>query len=443
MVVGGTIAGMEVVAERADVLVVGAGVVGSSVALAAARRGLRVVVVDKAAGPGHGSTSASSAIVRFNYSTVEGVALAWASRAAWDDWEGFLGHRDPDGLASFTRTGLAMLDVDDLPWRRSADLFDRVGVPWEHWDADELASRVPGLDAGRFFPPAPVDSDDFLADARGRLGAVWTPDAGYVDDPRLAAANLLSAARAHGASARFRVPVTSLGRESGSWRTGLDDGTVVESSVVVNAAGPWSSRLNEIAGAGRDFAVTVRPLRQEVHQVPLPPSLAGRAPVLADLDLGTYARPVGDHGLLVGGTEPECDPLEWVDDPDAVAPTVTRERYEAHTLRVARRLTDLRVPGRPTGVVGVYDVASDWTPVYDRTDLPGYYVAMGTSGNQFKNAPLVGEVVLAVVDAVEGGHDHDADPVRFTLPYTGHQLDLGAFSRLREPNSASSGTVMG
>lgn len=429
--------------RSADVLVVGAGVVGSSIALAASRRGLRVVVVDKEAGPGHGSTSASSAIVRFNYSTYEGVALAWESRSAWADWEGHLEHRDPDGSATFTRTGLAMLDVADLPWRRSADLFDRVGVPWEHWDADELVARVPGLDPGRWFPPAPVTSQEFLADAHGRLGAVWTPDAGYVDDPRLAAANLLSAGRARGASARFRVRVTSLARDGGTWRTGLDDGTMVESAVVVNAAGPWSSRLNEIAGAGSDFAVTVRPLRQEVHQVPLPSALAGRMPVLADLDLGTYARPVGDHGLLVGGTEPECDPLEWVDDPEAVAPTVTRGRYEAHALRVARRLTHLRVPGRPTGVVGVYDVASDWTPVYDRSDLPGYYVAMGTSGNQFKNAPLVGEVVMAVVDAVEDGHDHDAAPVRLALPYTGHELDLGAFSRLRAPNTASSGTVMG
>ena len=432
-----------------DVVVVGAGVVGASVALAMARRGRSVEVVDRGPGPGHGSTSASSAIVRFNYSTFAGVALSWDARAAWEVWTEHLGHRDPDGVASFTRCGLAMLDVEDLPWRRSAALFDEVGVVHEHWDAATLAERVTGLDTGRWYPPRPVTDDAFFDDATGRLGALWTPDAGYVDDPRLAAANLLHAAQAQGAAARFGHGVVAAEpRPGGGWRLRLDDGTVLEADVVVNAAGPWSRRLNEMAGAGADFTVDVRPLRQEVHQVPMPADLLGSrgeggAPIVADLDLGTYLRPVGGHALLVGGTEPACDPLEWVDDPDAVDGHLTRERYDAHTLRAARRLPGLRVPNRPLGVVGVYDVTSDWTPVYDRTDLPGWYVAMGTSGNQFKNAPLVGELLAAVVSAVEGGHDHDADPVRFTLPYTGNVIDLGAFSRRRERNTASSGTVMG
>ncbi len=428
-----------------DVVVVGAGVVGGSVALALVRRGLGVVVVDRAAGPGYGSTSASSAIVRFNYSTRAGVALAWASHAAWQVWTDHLGHRDPNGVATFTRTGLAMLDVEDLPWRRSADLFAEVGVPHEHWDATALAANLPGVDAGRFFPPRPVTSEEFFADAAGTLGAMWTPDAGYVDDPRLAAANLVRAAEAHGARTRFGTAVTAVDRSGDAWRLRLADGGVLEADLVVNAAGPWSTRLNEMAGAGTDFTIDVRPMRQEVHQVPLPAGLDGPfgAPILADLDLGTYLRPVGGHGLIVGGTEPACDPLEWLDDADAADQHLTRQRFDANTFRAARRLPGLRVPNRPSGVVGVYDVASDWTPVYDRTDLPGWYVAMGTSGNQFKNAPLVGEVVAEIVEAVQGGHDHDRDPVQMVLPCTGSRIDLGSFSRLRERNTASSGTVFG
>ena len=76
----------------------GLGVVGASVALAMARQGRSVEVVDRGPGPGYGSTSASSAIVRFNYSTFAGVALSWDSRAAWEVWTEHLGHRDPDGV---------------------------------------------------------------------------------------------------------------------------------------------------------------------------------------------------------------------------------------------------------------------------------------------------------------------------------------------------------
>ncbi|MFI5428620.1 FAD-dependent oxidoreductase [Aeromicrobium sp. UC242_57] len=111
--------------------------------------------------------------------------------------------------------------------------------------------------------------------------------------------------------------------------------------------------------------------------------------------------------------------------------------------RAARRLPDLRVPSGPRGIVGVYDVATDWTPVYDRTALDGFYVAIGTSGNQFKNAPVVGRLMAALVTAVDNGHDHDTDPVQVRGEHTGLTVDLGVFSRKRPANSDSSGTVLG
>jgi glycine/D-amino acid oxidase-like deaminating enzyme len=164
---------------------------------------------------------------------------------------------------------------------------------------------------------------------------------------------------------------------------------------------------------------------------------------MADMDLGTYTRPEPGGGFLVGGTEPECDPLEWIDDPDSANPHRTPERFEAQVLRAARRFPTLTVPSQPKGIAGVYDVASDWTPIYDKTDKPGFYVAMGTSGNQFKNAPLAGEFLATLIEAVEGGHDHDSDPVRYRGRTTGQDINLGQFSRKRQANSASTGTVLG
>ena len=165
--------------------------------------------------------------------------------------------------------------------------------------------------------------------------------------------------------------------------------------------------------------------------------------MIADLDLGIYIRATPGGGVLVGGTEPECDPLQWLDDPDKVHPYPTTAVFEAQVTRAARRLPDLRVPPAPRGIVGVYDVADDWTPIYDRTNLDGYYVAIGTSGNQFKNAPVAGRFMSAIITAVENGHDHDAQPVQVVGAHTGLTVDLGAFSRKRPINELSSGTVMG
>jgi sarcosine oxidase, subunit beta len=433
--------------HTADAVVVGAGVIGSSIALELARDGRSVVVLDKAGGIGHGSTSASSAIVRFNYSTWEGVALSWEGLHGWRQWEQHLGHRDSAGLAAFQRTGLVLLTADAEGHDRSGDLFDRAGIPWESWGAAELRRHLPALDVGSFGPPKPVSSEEFFAPPDGEVHGLFTPDAGYVTDPSLAAHNLAYAAQQHGATYLLRRRVTSIQQTAAPvWRLTTADGDVVEAPVVVNAAGPWSGQVNRMAGVGTDFTVATRPLRQEVHQVTAPRAFSSDAmpgAILADLDLGTYIRPVSGDAVLVGGTEPECDPLEWVGDPDGLSPYPTPERFTAQVTRAARRLPELRVPNRPTGVAAAYDVSNDWTPLYDRTDRRGFYVAIGTSGNQFKNAPVVGLMMATLVSAVEDGHDHDATPVRVRLPRTGHTVSLGAFSRLRQVADGAPASVMG
>jgi len=432
----------------ADAVVVGAGVIGASVALELAKAGRRVVVVDKLGGPGLGSTSASSSVVRFNYSTLDGVATAWESMHHWTDWANQLdGHPQDAPLARLLPTGLVMLDAPVAPKDRVLPMFAQLGIPYEVWDATELAARVPGIDTGRYWPPKRPDDEAFWAGPTGQLGAFFSPDAGYVDDPQLAALNLADAARRKRVTFLFRHEVSAVRRANGKV-AGLEfaDGQRIDTGVVVNVAGPWSSAMNRIAGVGEDFTISVRPMRQEVHQVPAPPGFNSGdrlGPVVADLDLGIYVRGAPGDAMLVGGTEPECEPLQWLDEPDDVYPYPTAAVYEAQLTRAAHRFPKLTIPGTPRGIAGVYDVASDWTPIYDRTSLDGFYVAMGTSGNQFKNAPLAGRFMAAIVGAVEDGHDHDSEPLRYVGEYTGAVINLAAFSRKRPVNTASTGTVMG
>ncbi|MBO8192458.1 FAD-binding oxidoreductase [Streptomyces oryzae] len=431
----------------ADVIIVGAGVIGSATAFELSKLGLRVTVVDKTGGVGFGSTSASSAVIRFTFSTWDSVATAWESKHYWEGWTEYLGHRDESGMASYIRTGVVTLDAPVVPTRRMTDHFDRIGVPYEIWDAETLRTRVPAVDVGAYWPPKSLDDERFFEEATGELGALYTPDGGFVDDPQLAAHNLAAAAQNLGCTFLFRQTVIQVDRNSQKvLGVTLEDGTRLAAPVVVNAAGPWSGALNDLAGVGGDFSVSVRPMRQEVHQVAAPAAYGSQAlpgPTIGDLDLGTYMRAAAGRHLLVGGTEPECDPLEWIDDPDQADPRPTSRRFQAQVTRAARRIPGLTVPNTPQGVAGVYDVAEDWTPIYDRTALDGYYVAMGTSGNQFKNAPLAGRFMAALISGGKSGRNHDVEPLGYPCEYTEHVINLGAFSRKRSVNKLSSSTVMG
>jgi sarcosine oxidase, subunit beta len=428
----------------ADAIIIGAGVVGCSIALQLARSGRTVLVIDRNGAVGAGSTSASSAIVRFHYSTRAGVIASWESKFSWESWGDFLGHHDPAGLATYIRIGGLVLDSPVFNMDRVTELFSEVGVPFELLSATRLRERFPGLDTGRYYPPRALNDERFWDDPMGEIRALWTPDGGYIHDPQLATHNLMHAAQQEGAQLALGRQVTEIrtvgGRVAGIRTSAGDE---ISAAIVVNAAGPNSGRLNELAGVSADFAISTRPLRQEVHHIAPPPGeKISDLTHIGDCDIGIYFRPEPGGGLLVGGQEPECDPPEWLDDPDDYNPAATSALFDAQVTRLARRVPEVRIPPRPTGIASVYDVTEDWIPIYDRTSLPGYYVAIGTSGNQFKNAPVIGQLMTRLITECEAGRDHDTDPVVWRAPHTQLDVDLSHYSRLRTPHN-SSGTVMG
>ena len=111
-------------------------------------------------------------------------------------------------------------------------------------------------------------------------------------------------------------------------------------------------------------------------------------------------------------------------------------------LRLARRMPDFGVPVSPSGIGALYDATDDWVPIYDRSSIDGYFMACGTSGNQFKNAPMAATFIRLLIEASESGRNHDQDPISYIGPRSGRAINVGAFSRLREVQNTS-GTVMG
>ena len=101
------------------------------------------------------------------------------------------------------------------------------------------------------------------------------------------------------------------------------------------------------------------------------------------------------------------------------------------------------IPNQPKGITDLYDVSDDWLAILDKSDLGGFYMAIGSSGHEFKNAPGIGLLMAELIDACEHGRDHDHDPVHVTTRYKGYDLNVGFYSRLREINPESSFSVNG
>jgi sarcosine oxidase, subunit beta len=433
--------------ERYDAVIIGAGIIGAAIGLELARRGYKTANVDKLPAAGYGPTSNSCAIVRSHYSSREGVAMAHESYFYWHDWASYLQASDEAGHARFVESGVLIIKSANGHYRKSVEHYDQLGIKYEDLDADELARRFPFYDVSSFYPPKrPSDAAFWAPSERTVEGAVFTPEAGYVVDPQLATHNIQRAVEAAGGTFRFRSELVAIierdGRVAG---VTLADGTQLDTPIVVNVAGPHSHLINRMAGVEDDMRVKTRPLRHEVHHVPAPPGVDfGNVGVTtSDGDLGIYFRPEGQAHILVGSEDPPCDEREWVQDPNQFNRSVTQAQWEAQVYRLARRIPTLPIPNDRKGIVDLYDVSDDWIPIYDQSSLPGFYMAIGSSGNQFKTAPVAGRLMAELIHQVENGHDHDADPVHMTCHYTGHILNAGFYSRKREANEQSSYSVMG
>ena len=144
----------------------------------------------------------------------------------------------------------------------------------------------------------------------------------------------------------------------------------------------------------------------------------------------------------MGTTDPECDAFEWVSDPDDYHESLTEPYRQRQCLRLMKRIPSLEL-GPARGVVSLYDVTvQDWYPIADKTDLPGYYVCIGTSGSSFKTAPVLGRLMAEIIESCQGGSDTDTQPFRLILPRIGVSIDTRFLSRLRG-DLTSTGTVIG
>lgn len=429
-----------------DAIIIGAGIIGASVARELAARGFRTLALDRLAAASYGSTANSCAIVRPYYSTVAGSAIAYESHFVWADWERFCGVADERGMARYHPCGcIVMKSRHNRFMKGILAVMDEIGCPYRELTAAETRARLPMLSTASFGAPRRLDDPAFGEPAGGEVaGAVFFPSGGYISDPQLAGHNVQRAAEARGAVFRFNACVSAVLRSGGRVKgVALAGGEELFAPVVVNVAGPHSSKINRMAGLEGTMRITTRPLRHEVAHVPAPQGcdFEREGCVFSDSEIGAYCRPeLGNH-LLIGSEDPPCDDKQWVDADD-----YAREftgMWETLVMRQAQRFPGLGIPNRARGAVDLYDVTEDWGPIYDRSDLGGFYLAIGTSGNQFKNAPVAGRMMAELIEACEAGRDHDREPLGVGLENIGREVSMAFFSRNRAINENSSFSVLG
>ncbi len=434
-------------AKTYDAIIIGAGVIGSCVAFEMAKKGWKTLNIDKLPEAGYGSTSGSCAIIRTHYSTYEPCAIAFEGWHYWDKWADYLGVEDDHGMVEYKNTGcIVVKSSHNKNLENVCATMEKLGCPFEPIETSDIATKVPGVDLRKFDPAKRID-DEAFGEATGDQinGAVYFPLAGYVSDPKLSAHNAQRATEANGGEFLFNAEIVEIRKTDGRVAgITLKDGTQIDAKVVINVGGPHSSIINEMAGVKDGMKMSTRALRHEVAHVPAPADIdfGNGGFVFSDSDISCYSRSeVGNH-ILIGSEDPPCDEKEWVDDPDNYNEQFT-DQNKTLVMRLAQRMPELGIPEQAKGVVALYDVTEDWMPIYDKSDLPGFYMACGTSGNQYKNAPVAGKMMAEIVEKCEAGHDHDAEPIQFELEHIGHTISLGTFSRNREINPNSSFSVIG
>jgi glycine/D-amino acid oxidase-like deaminating enzyme len=390
----------------ADVIVVGAGVAGASIAFHLSRLGAGDVLVVDRGTAGSGMSSRSSAMIRMHYTFRPEVELAVRSDRMFDSWAELTGRP-----AFVRRTGFARLVLpgEEEALRANVAMQRDCGARAEVLAAAGFAALAPGLRTGDLTEVA------------------WEPDGGY-GDGALVAGDLLAAARERGVRYRPHTPALAL-RRDGDRVTGIQTPDGPEhAAVVVAAAGVWSPAL--LATIGVDL-----PIETEFHEVAVLSHGPGQGTPVACIDstTQTYFRPeaAGTRTLVGSFIGPRGI------DPDRVSPPEGNQRgafyAPGHTKSTAlmssgsgagdggaglvgaaaRRVPALADAGLVTSVTGVYDMTPDGRPMLgELPGLSGLVLAAGFSGTGFKISPAVGEAVAALVTGRPAAGSVDITPFR-------------------------------
>lgn len=340
-----------------DAIVIGAGVIGASIAHNLSQRGLKVLILERQS-VAVGATGASSGLVRMHYDIEVDAALAWQSFHFFRNWRERVG-----GECGFKRTGFLQIVSSDKNdrLRGNVEMQKRIGI---------LTYVVTAAEVKRLAPM--FKTEDFEL-------AAYEPESGYAD-PVLTTNSFIEGAKARGSVLMQACEVTGI-RVSGGKVVGVESSCgPFDAPIIVNCAGLFADRIGKMV----DVKIPLTTWSHDVAFVKRPSNVGMHPTVIDDL-LSMYFRPEGEL-TLIGlednnrmGELPESD-LGRV-DPQFVMRVIDR---------ICERIDGMDAGSIHSTHVGRDGLTPDQRAIVDKAGPDGFYIACGFSGTGFKLAPALG-----------------------------------------------------
>ncbi|MCS6783961.1 MAG: FAD-binding oxidoreductase [Candidatus Caldarchaeum sp.] len=350
---------------RFDVVVVGGGSTGTSIAYYLSANGAGRVALLERNWVGWGQTGRSTAVVRLHYSTPEITKMALESWRVLKDMEKLVG-----GPSGFTAVGFMMFvgpeDYDGL--RKNVDMQRSVGVNSRILQPDEVRQILP------------------YVSSTGMAAAAYEPESGYAD-PVATAQTFSSAAVTNGAKLFEKCEVKSVKADGRRVERLETSSGYFEADVVVNATGVWCNDFLAMLGAEVPVAI----MKEEIVVWKRPENLRGLHPVVGDLPNNFYMRPFADHHTYMGSINPDTENPGKTPSAFNLEEKVGIDTAGRYGDAVSNRFPDFAKAEFAGGWVGLYDVTPDWLPVVGFSrHYENLFNAVGMSGHGFKLAPAIG-----------------------------------------------------
>ena len=354
----------------ADILIIGGGVMGTSIAFALARRRAgRVVVLEKSF-LGAGSSGKSGAIIRQHYSNRLTAAMAQKSLRVFEQFPDVVG-----GPPVFTRAGMVLI-VNER---------DRAGL-----DANVAMQRELGINVRMIARDELTDIDPNAQLADDEVAA-YESEAGYVEAPQVVA-SFAEAAGREGAEVRQGVEVKNVivdkGRVAG---VETNEGRYLCGTLVL-ATGPWAAQLGSAAGLN----LPVQACRTQVALFRRPVDSSRRVAIYGDFVQGLYFKPT--HGEMIHAGSVAGEEINNPVDPDHYNEAADGDWLPQVRQRLSRRYPAMHRSYGRGGFGALYAITPDWHPILDKLPgIDGAYCAVGFSGHGFKMSPIVGQLMAELV----------------------------------------------